>query len=462
MAPQPETVLLACEHKFHCIVGGETFSNALDAILKAHADSRCPCTLAGCDRAWISVTGPNDALPADAETVAMDDVVDMYEPPMVWFGSAWDIEPTDYALVNPHCKMNSSVSSGSRSSSYTFMPREAFIVVRPGLLRCGIDPNMPMRLPPSKVRYTNASRLNGVVWIDKTGAMDDMDRLGAPLSLIRRPSGFGKTCFAMMNLYYHSALLDSDMFTDMYSATKIMSSPFNLPSSSGRLGLLFDLAEVSDAPVEDFKGWLQLHVQSSIINFLGQYADLFKLDANTEAALPGCLEKNGFFCIEGIRHLIGASGWTVYVVIDNYNAPARAYNNNTRIAGLIDAILVRPLRDLGDLVYGGLILGEYMEGDDGDYCDDEDIWLAPSPWNQISEDYTRHSYVDAAFGLSVDEIAWLCKAVYPKDRLLLGKILRDVRGYQFGPDADLTYGTRDVVDAIRARTEGGAAAIVLK
>ncbi|KAF9027434.1 hypothetical protein BDZ89DRAFT_1066924 [Hymenopellis radicata] len=461
MAPQPDTVLLACEHKFHCIVGGETFSYALDAILKAHADSQCPCTLAGCDRAWISVTGPNDALPADAETVAMDDVVDMYEPPMVWFGSAWD-EPTDYALVNPHCKMNSSVSSGSRSSSYTFMPREAFIVVRPGLLRCGIDPNMPMRLPPSKVSYTNASRLNGVVWIDKTGAMDDMDRLGAPLSLIRRPSGFGKTCFALMNLYYHSALTDSDMFSDMFSATKIMSSPLNFPNSSGRLILFFDLAKVSNGPVEHFKGLLQMHVQSSIITFMGQYGELLESHPNAEAVLPGSLKKNGFLCIEGIRHLIGASGWTVYVFIDNYNAPARAYNNSTRIASLIDLILVRPLRDLGGLVADGLILGECMEGDDGDYCDDEDIWLAPSPWNQISEDYTRHSYVDAAFGLSVDEIAWLCKAVSPEDRLLLGKILQDVRGYQFGPDVGLKYGTRDVIDAIRAHTEGGEAVAILK
>ncbi len=82
MAPQPETVLLACEHKFHCIVGGDTFSETLVAIIKAHGDSQCPCNLGVCDRAWVS-----------PPSVSMDETVDMYEPPMVWFGSAWDMEP---------------------------------------------------------------------------------------------------------------------------------------------------------------------------------------------------------------------------------------------------------------------------------------------------------------------------------------------------------------------------------
>ncbi|KAF8867960.1 hypothetical protein CPB85DRAFT_155851 [Mucidula mucida] len=145
MALQPETVLLACEHKISCIVGGDTFSETLNAILKAHSDSQCPCTLGGCDRAWISeqpLTGAKDALPDKAILVAMDQCVDTYEPPMVWFGSAWDTEPTDYALTNPNCKLNPSASR--RASSYTLMSQTAFISVRPGLLRCGIDPDMPM------------------------------------------------------------------------------------------------------------------------------------------------------------------------------------------------------------------------------------------------------------------------------------------------------------------------------
>ncbi len=102
MALQPETVLLACEHKFHCIVGGESFSEALDAILKAHAGSQCPCTLGGCDRAWISsrpLTGRGDVLPDIAIPVSMDEVVDMYEPAMIWFGSAWDSEPKGKGLL---------------------------------------------------------------------------------------------------------------------------------------------------------------------------------------------------------------------------------------------------------------------------------------------------------------------------------------------------------------------------
>ncbi|KAF9031121.1 hypothetical protein BDZ89DRAFT_1064224 [Hymenopellis radicata] len=105
------------------------------------------------------------------------------------------------------------------------MSRKPFITVRLGLLRCGIDPDMPMRLPPSNVDFADASRLSGVVWIDKTTATDDMDLLGAPLSLIRRPSGvgFGKTCFPMMNL-----------------------SP-----------KLSDLVEVSDGPVKNFKAALR-------------------------------------------------------------------------------------------------------------------------------------------------------------------------------------------------------------
>ncbi|KAF8890580.1 hypothetical protein CPB85DRAFT_1566329 [Mucidula mucida] len=91
------------------------------------------------------------------------------------------------------------------------------------------------------------------------------------------------------------------------------------------------------------------------------------MDASTKAALPGSLEMNGCLCVESIR-----SGWTVYVVIDNYNAPARAC--------LIDSILVCPLRDL---VADGLILGEYIEDDDGDYRndneDDDENWVAPYP-----------------------------------------------------------------------------------
>ncbi|KAF9031113.1 hypothetical protein BDZ89DRAFT_636909 [Hymenopellis radicata] len=294
-------------------------------LLKAQADSQCPCTLAGCDRAWISarpLTGLNNALPDDAEMVAMDDVVDMYEPPMVWFGSAWDTEPTDYALVNPNCRLNSSASSRRSSNTFTF--RKGFITVRPGLLRCGIDPDLPMRLPPSNVSFDNASRSSGVVWIDKTACMPDMDRLGAPLALIRRPAGFGKTCIAMMNLFYQSATLHNSMFRDLFGATQIVSSPI-APTSSGRLGSLFDLTMVCTRPVEDFKTALQLLVHGGIMTFIAQYDHgLFELDVYGGKEMPPCLRKDGLLCIEGIRHLIGASGWSVYVVIENYNAPIRA------------------------------------------------------------------------------------------------------------------------------------------
>ncbi len=105
MIVQANTVLLACEHKLHCIVGGETFSEALD-ILKAHVDSQCLCTLSGYDRAWISSrhsSGLDDVPPYDAVSVSMDDIVDMYEPAMVWFGSAWDIEPTGKHRVDSCC-----------------------------------------------------------------------------------------------------------------------------------------------------------------------------------------------------------------------------------------------------------------------------------------------------------------------------------------------------------------------
>ncbi len=149
---------------------------------------------------------------------------------MLWFASP----SPGYADVISSYKATANVLSESASSN-TYKTLEAFIVVRPGLLRCGNNPDMPMVspcyltvgyrnlsiqqcLPPSQVGYTTVSRISGIVWIDKTGAMDNMDRLGAPLSLICRPSGFGKTCFAMMNLYYHSALTNPDMFRDVFGA----------------------------------------------------------------------------------------------------------------------------------------------------------------------------------------------------------------------------------------------------
>ncbi|KAF9027447.1 hypothetical protein BDZ89DRAFT_1160818 [Hymenopellis radicata] len=470
MTAQPDTVLLACEHKFHCIVDGKTFADALDAILKAHADSQCPCILGSCDRAWISprpLMGPDNVLPDNATIVPMDRDVDMYEPDMVWFGSAWDSEPQDYAHVNPNCRLNSSASSGSSqgSSTFTFTSREAFIAVRPGLLRCGIDHNVPMRLPPSEIIFTNASRLNGNIWIDKTESIQFIDRLGAPLSLIRRPAGFGKTCFSMMNFLYQSAWLShSDTFRDMFGATKIASCP-GAPDSNGLLGLHFDLGEVARAAIEDFKAALLAYVQGCMFEFIGQNAALLESClSEDEEPHPPHLYKDGHLGVSAIPHLIGKSGWSLYVVIDNYDAPARVYKNNTKVMRLIESVLIRPLSDLGRLVFDGLILGDYVEGDDGDYADegDDENWTAPGPWSQISNDYTRHPYVNAAFGLSVDEIAWLCKAVSPTDHLLLGKIVQDVRGYQFGPNVDLTYNTRDVINAIRARTDGGEAAVILK
>ncbi len=131
--------------------------------------------------------------------------------------------------------------------------------------------------------------------------MEYTNRLGAPLSLIRRPSGFGKTCFAMMNVYYHSALGHSNMFRAMFGATKIMSSPNGLPRNSGRLTLLFDLVEVSDGPVKDFKTELQLYVHSRVLVFLAHHAGLYEMDVNTGQGLPACLMQNGCLCIEGIR-----------------------------------------------------------------------------------------------------------------------------------------------------------------
>ncbi|KAF8900601.1 hypothetical protein CPB85DRAFT_1325229 [Mucidula mucida] len=446
MTVQLDSVLLACEHKFHCIVGGETFRDALDAVLQSHAASQCPCSLGVCDRAWISERGPTDVLPENYSNVSLNDVVDSYEPDMIWFGSPWDMEPPDYARVNPNSAMNPSFASG-HSPSIQCIEREAFVSLRSGLLRCGIGHHIPMRLPPVGMSYADASRSSGVVWIDKTSAIEVLDRMGAPLSLIRRPPGFGKTCFSKMDLLYQSApLAHSDTLRNLFGATHIWSSP-NAPDSTGLLGLVFDLKIPSRVPLEEFKEELKLFVDVCISIFIKEHSALLGLDVSK--GYPHSLYKDGYLCIESIRHLIGASGWSLYIVIDNYDAPARAYNNNTRVMRLVDSIIARPIRDLDLLVFDGLILGESCDDDEN-----EPSWLAPSPWNQISNDYTRHPDVNAAFGLSVDKIAWLCKAVSPGDRLLLGHILRDVRGYQFGPNVDVAYGIRDVIETIRLYIQG--------
>ncbi|KAF8989428.1 hypothetical protein BDZ89DRAFT_1055201 [Hymenopellis radicata] len=97
MKVQPVTVLLAYEHKLQCIVGGDIFSEALDVILKARVKSQISMPMyIGRLRSRLDILSglDNNVLPENAVVVAMDDVVDVYEPAIVWFGSAWDTEPT--------------------------------------------------------------------------------------------------------------------------------------------------------------------------------------------------------------------------------------------------------------------------------------------------------------------------------------------------------------------------------
>ncbi|KAF9027429.1 hypothetical protein BDZ89DRAFT_1134219 [Hymenopellis radicata] len=93
MTVQSVTVLLAYEYKLPCIAGGDMFYEALDAILKVHVKSQCPCTLGGCGRVSIflrPLSGLDNVLPDNAGIVTMDDVVDMYEPAMVCVGHGAD------------------------------------------------------------------------------------------------------------------------------------------------------------------------------------------------------------------------------------------------------------------------------------------------------------------------------------------------------------------------------------
>ncbi|KIY52392.1 hypothetical protein FISHEDRAFT_55907 [Fistulina hepatica ATCC 64428] len=181
-----------------------------------------------------------------------------------------------------------------------------------------------LRLPePSMCTFTSFTYRLGTIWADKTHAIDFLSGPGRyysnRLPLIRRPSGFGKTTFVFMLMYYHDCLR-ACVAERLFPPTACWDP--NAPEPNRHLVLYFDLSKVPLGP--DFREQLIAYIREVIITFVDAYRDVLGLSESTEECVSELSSVGDFDILASLFYMIASHEETIYLVVDNYNAPRLA------------------------------------------------------------------------------------------------------------------------------------------
>ncbi|KAG7440984.1 uncharacterized protein BT62DRAFT_1012198 [Guyanagaster necrorhizus] len=211
------------------------------------------------------------------------------------------------------------------------------------------------------------------------------------LVLVRRPAGFGKTSFlAMAEFFYDVKHRNSPVTPSALSSTWI-----------GHLLLTFDLAATC---VSDFEKSLVEHVNTVLKRFLNKNQQELEI---TPKNISSYIYGDGIHSLPGVLNLARSRLWSVFVYIDNYNAPSLAAGDAAEINECLERFLVGPLSCYLHDFHSGLIMGT------GDEPDPRVSMYHPHPnvWECIATDMTDHETIEVSFGFMPDEGTLACSRV---------------------------------------------------
>ncbi|KAJ6507136.1 hypothetical protein C8R47DRAFT_1100441 [Mycena vitilis] len=210
------------------------------------------------------------------------------------YGSDWDSEPKR-ARMGLRLGSLSPISSGRSSLG-------------------SLDDVQP-HLPQSGDDFLDFRSRPGTVSIDKTQCVIDLPANFQYLLL--RPPRFGKTTF-LSTMYHYYDIRGAEQFARRFEATKASTSA--LPHSQ-HLCMYFDLKSIRvDSDHKRVASHLRTHALSVLSEFLVKYAGELELShprtfLSNEADIGNMFVKV-FDCVQ--RH-----GFTLFVGVDNYDAPTR-------------------------------------------------------------------------------------------------------------------------------------------
>ncbi|KAF9046017.1 hypothetical protein BDZ89DRAFT_1127524 [Hymenopellis radicata] len=357
-------------------------------------------------------------------------------------------------LLDPFSPASTRSSSSSSSDPRSRRPNDAtvhFSVTEPGILKNGVT-------GPSVNNLYNILTNDGALWVDKTQYIIAMYKRPCPyhqrtIPLLNRPSGFGKHAFVdMLSMYVdvnHWHFEGGRGYDGFFRPTAIRADDGGFDNEVHNCLLLgFDLdAVVASSGPAIFKSSLADYIDRILLAFITKYC--IELGIDMANGIPETLYETGKLDFLSVANLIGARGWSIYLCICNYDAPAKHSGCDPEVLEALDFMLVSRL--LGR-ISDGLILGTGM----ADEC--QSVRLDREPhyrqaqgiWEHLAIDMTYHPSMAATFGFTKDEIKHLCTAAGTPG--VTEKIAHDLRPRRFCRDGPEVYSSREVLNAIRRLT----------
>ncbi|KAG0271345.1 hypothetical protein BGZ96_005848, partial [Linnemannia gamsii] len=179
-------------------------------------------------------------------------------------------------------------------------------------------------LPRDHPNFFDWRTIAGTIFADKSSYIEDLEK-GAPnyRYVFLRPRRFGKSAFLnMLCAYYdiHKANIFDDLFGPLYIGKKPTAS------KNTHLVLKFDLSSISvSGSVDEMKTSFNDYINDVLRQFLKKYSS--ELGYPEESTTI-----NNFSASQSLRRilsLVGTWGQSIFVGVDEYDAPA----NNSAFAG---------------------------------------------------------------------------------------------------------------------------------
>ncbi|KAF8916761.1 hypothetical protein CPB85DRAFT_1431741 [Mucidula mucida] len=379
-----------------------------------------------------------------------------------YFGADYDdyVDCSTYLHPSPPASAwSSSSSSDSASRQGSMEPDDTtneFSLIQSGILKNGVTATS--HVPRTQDNLHNLLADEGGLWVDKTQYIIAMYKRPSPyrqhtIPLLNRPSGFGKHAFVdMLSMYVdvnHWHFEGGKGYDRFFRPTAIRADDGGFDNEVSQcLFLGFDLdAVVASCGPATFKSSLADYIDHILLAFIEKYCT--ELGIYMANGIPENLYENGKLNLLSVAHLIWAQGWSIYLCVCNYDAPARHSGCDPEVLRALRLMLISPL---SGGISDGMILGTSIV----DECQPDGLEQEPhcrqaqGIWERLAIDMTYHPSMAAAFGFTEDEIHNLCKAAGVSD--VAHKIMQDLPSRRFCHEGPDVYSSREVLEAIRSAT----------
>ncbi|KAJ7455361.1 hypothetical protein B0H11DRAFT_253374 [Mycena galericulata] len=235
----------------------------------------------------------------------------------------------------------------------------------------GDSENTHLVLPSSHCRFREFRTRSELAFVDKTDSILHLsDRYR---HLLLRPPRFGKTTLLTTLMHYydiHESERFSRDFGSLLAATANTVAP---PRHNQDLCVLFTLPAIyKPCDTAEVARYIKAVIDSDVELFLYKYAVELQVNAPD---IPSWVQTHGDNLLKHVLDLVGSSGHTLFVGVDNYDAPISNFffsglyfpqcddepsASRTEIESLLDEYLWWPLRAATDVVAKLFITGTFF------------------------------------------------------------------------------------------------------